>query len=152
MGQSTTYSFLDLSGGFSHTYSDYYTFSGNSQGKGQIVVTMATEKTVHSVSADGTTMPSYVAGDNGTISIECQQTSDLHKYLLGWYNNLQDAAKNGDVSEWATASLMLRNVTDGTSHYCDGISPQNVPPKTYGAQGGNVTWVLMCCDIQNPTS
>ncbi len=145
MGRST-YSFTDLSGAFAHPALGAYVFTG--QGVGQVIVHMATEKTAHDMAADGAVMISKIVGDNGQITVECQQTSDVHKFLLGWYNYV----KYAPTEEWAQAACTLRNTSDGTSHICTGISPQNVPDKTYAAQGGRVSWVLMCGDIQSLTA
>jgi hypothetical protein len=139
----TTYSFLDLSGAIAHPSFGAYLFTG--EGVGEVQVAMSTEKTAHDVAADGSIMVSKVAGDNGTLTIQCQQTSAVHKYLLSAYNFL----KNSDTSDWAKMAATLRNVSDGTSHIATGISFQKVPDKSYQAQGQKVSWVLMCADIQN---
>lgn len=146
-----TYSFKDLSGAFAHPLAGAYTFAGQI-GLGQITFTMATERTTHDVSADGSVMVSYIAGDNGSISIECQQTSDLHNFLLNWYNLCKTNADLGDVSEWASAALTVRSLVGATTHVCRGISPAKNPDKAYAAQGGKVTWNLMAADIQALTS
>lgn len=147
MSDYTTYSFKDLSGAF--TYSAVaYTFGGQ-MGMGQIVIHMATEKTSHDTAADGTVQITAVAGDSGTVTIECQQTSSLHKYLLLWANTVKTAMKNNDISTWASASMLLRNTVDGSTHTITGISPQNIPDKTYASAGGKVSWVLMAADIQS---
>lgn len=146
----TTYSFKDLSGGFAHPLAGIFTFGGEI-GAGQITVHMATEKTAQDVAADGTVQISAIAGDNGTVTIEVQQTSSFHIFLLDWANIIKNNLNNNDISNWATASLLLRNVTNGTSHIITGISPQNIPDKVYAKQGGNINWVLMAGDIQSPT-
>jgi hypothetical protein len=147
----TTYSFKDTTGAFFHPLAGAFTFGGEI-GSGQFVTHMATEKTVHDVASDGTVQISAIAGDNGTIAIEVQQTSSLHQFLLTWFNIVKNALNNSDITNWAGATLLLRNTTDGTSHICTGISPQNIPDKTYTKQAGNLTWTLMCADIQNPTA
>lgn len=144
----STYSFRNLSGAFTHSLVGAYTFSGQ-QGIGQVSVHMATEKTAQDVSADGAVQISFIAGDNGTVTIECQQTSDLHAFLLAWFNVCKATAASGDASNWATASLLLRDTLNNKSHICNFISPQNIPDKTYTAQAGRVSWVLPAGDIQN---
>ena len=143
-----TYSFRNVTGAFAHSLAGAFTFSGN-QGAGQIVIHMATEKAVQDVAADGNIMTSFVAGDNGTVTIECQQTSELHAFLLAWFNVVKAYSLNGDASYWATATLTLRDTLNDKSHICQYIAPQNIPDKTYAAQGGRVTWTLMCGDIQS---
>lgn len=141
MAKRSTYSFTDLAGALTHPDVGDYIFSG--EGIGEINIEMATEKTAHDVAADGAVMISKIAGENGTIAIQCQQTSPLHKYLLNWYNDII----NADASVWAAMSASLRNVVDGTSHFVTGISPQKRAGKVYQKQGQNVTWTLMAADI-----
>jgi Protein of unknown function (DUF3277) len=147
---STTYSFKDTSGSFTHPLTDVFAFAGQI-GMGQFTVSMTTEKSNHDVAADGAVMVSAVSGDNGTVSIEVQQTSALHTFLLAWYNTVKTLLDSGDVTTWASATLTIRNIVDGSTHVCRGISPSKVPDKTYAAQGGRITWQLLCADIQNLT-
>jgi len=147
---ATVYSFKDLTGAFTHSLAGAFILNGQI-GMGQVVIHMATEKTAQDTAADGTVQISAIAGDSGTIAIECQQTSDLHKFLLIWANIVKTALNNNDISAFATASILLRNVVDGSGHTVSGISPQNIPDKTYASQGGKVNWVLMAADIQSLT-
>jgi Bacteriophage KPP10, Structural protein ORF10 len=146
----TTYSFKDTSGSFSHPDAGTFQFAGQI-GMGQFTVEMLTEKSEHTVASDGNVMVSAIAGDNGHVSIEVQQTSALHQFLMSWYNTVKTALNNGNVTNWAGASLTLRNIVDGSTHYCNGISPSRMPAKTYAKQGQNIAWVLMCADIQTIT-
>jgi hypothetical protein len=141
MARTTTYSFLDMTGSLSHPTIGDYVFTG--EGVGQITVAYATERTAHDVAADGSVMVSKVAGNNGTITIECQQTSAVHKWLLAWYNALWELP----TSEWATTAIMMRNSSTGGHEYATGVSPQKIGDKPYHAQGARVTWVLMAADI-----
>jgi hypothetical protein len=116
-------------------------------GMGEFVVSYHTERTTHDVAADGTVMPSYIAGDNGACTIQVQQTSILHAELLALYNLLKIAADSGDVSNWAASALSLRNTVDGSQHLLTGISFSKVPDKTYASQGGKLTWSLMAANV-----
>lgn len=146
MSRQTTYSFLDLAGAIGHPGIGYYNFTG--EGVGEIGITMSTEKTAHDVAADGSVMVTKVAGKNGQIQIKCQQTSNIHKWLLAWYNYLEVAP----VGEWAQTAATLRNSSDGTSHVITGMSPQKVADKTYQAHGQQVTWTLMAAEINSVTA
>jgi hypothetical protein len=143
-----TYSFKDLTGSFTHPLVGDFPFAGQI-GMGQATVDMATDRTTHDLAADGTVMPSYIAGDNGSISIEVQQTSDLNSFFLQWLNACKTEADAGNPTNWAAGALTLRNTVDGSGHDCNGISPQKFPARTYAAGGGKFTWVLMAADIQN---
>ncbi len=143
MAEYTTYSFLDLSGALVHPDLGAYIFTG--QGTGQVTVTMDTERTAHNVAADGTVMVSKIAGHNGKIQIQCQQTSNVHKWLLAAENALYIA----DTDAWAEMSAALRNSSDGTSHIITGMSFGKVPDKVYQPEGQMVTWTLWAANIQN---
>jgi Protein of unknown function (DUF3277) len=145
----TTYSFKDLTGAFVHPTVGSYVLGGGNVGLGSISISMTTDRSVHDLAADGSIMVSYIAGDNGTITIEAQQTSDLHHFLLTWFNQLTTRANLGDISNWASAVLSIRNLLDGSTHTATGISPGKVPDKSYQAQGQRVTWTLLCARIIN---
>jgi hypothetical protein len=139
----TVYSAESLSGSFQHPDVGVYMITGPNVGRGAITISMSTERSEHSVAADGSVMVSYIAGDNGTVTIEAQQTSSIHSFLLNWFNFTKTSADNGDPSNWAAASIILFSITDGVTHTITGISPQKVPDKSYAASGGMVTWTLM---------
>lgn len=141
--ENTVYSFTDAVGSMSHPTCGDYIFTG--QGTGSVTFSKATERTTHDVAADGSVMVSKVAGNNGTVTIEVQQTSPLHKWLQKWFNKLVLLP----ASEWAATTLLLKNTTTGGSHKCTGVSPQKEGDVPYQAHGGRVTWVLMAADIQN---
>lgn len=143
-----TYSFKDTSGAITNPILPPFLFSGQI-GLGQFVVVMATERTAHDTSADGTVMISYIPGDSGHLAIEVQQTSPLHAYLLDLYNAGKIAADAGNVSFWAATAITLRSLVDGSYHVLTGVSPARIPDKTYAAQGGKLTWILMAGDIQS---
>jgi Protein of unknown function (DUF3277) len=142
------YSFKDVTGAFAHPLAGTFTFYGQI-GMGQFVVSMDTEKTSHQIAADGTVMVSAIAGDNGRVTIEVQQTSLLHSFLLTWYNLVVTAFNNSDTSNFASAALTIRSVTDNSSHILTGVSPSKIPDKTYAAQGQTVTWTLMAAEVKS---
>jgi hypothetical protein len=141
MADYTTYSFLDLSGAIVHPDLGAYIFTG--QGTGQVTITMQTEKTQHNVAADGVVMVSKMAGHNGQVQIQCQQTSAVHKWLLAAYNAVYVA----DTDAWADMSATLRNASDGTSHILTGLSFGKMPDKTYQAEGQMISWTLWAANV-----
>jgi hypothetical protein len=143
MAEYTTYSFLDLSGALVHPDLGVYVFTG--QGTGQVTVTMTQEQSAHSLAADGTVMVSKIAGRNGQVQIQCQQTSNVHKWLLAAQNALYIA----DTNAWAEMSGTLRNTSDGTSHIITGLSFGKIPDKQYQAEGQMVTWTLFAANIES---
>lgn len=139
----TTYSFQDLSGALAHPSVGAYNFSG--EGTGSVRVAMSGENSAHEKAADGSIMVSKILGMNGTITLTVQQTSPLHLWMLALFNLLY----HGDTSLWAQAAATLRNIVAGTGHIATGISFQRMTETPYEQQGQNVTWVLMCADIQS---
>ena len=146
---TTTYSFKDTTGAFVSPLVGSFILAGGSLGAGQFVVSNATERTLHDTAADGAVMVTYQAGNSGELQIECQQTSAIHKFLLTWFNALIAAADSDDVTNWASASVALRNILDGSMHTLTGVSPAKTPDKTYAAAGGKVTWRLMAANVVN---
>lgn len=139
---TTTYSFADVEMVISHHSVGQQVITG--AGMGSISVTMATERTVHDVAADGAIMVSKVPGDNGTIAIAIQQTSTMHKWLVHWMNYLKGAG----TSEWADTSITVRSPVMGDLITASGVSPQKMADRSFQAQGQHVTWNLLCADIQ----
>ena len=139
----TTYSFLDMVGSISHPAVGAYIFTG--EGAGSVSVAKSTERSTHDVAEDGSIMVSKIAGNNGTVTIEVQQTAPLHKWLLRWFQTLWQLPTN----QWAQTSMLLKNSSTGGSHICQGVSPQKEADVPYQAQGGRVTWTLLCADIVN---
>lgn len=143
----TTYSYKDLSGAFTSPGVPAPLVFGGQIGMDSITITNDTEHGAKDVAADGLVMPSFVAGDGGVVTLVCQQTSLVHKYLLAWVNILKTAAMNGDLTNWANSSLLARNALDGSSHLVQGILPSKIADKSYQAQGQKITWTLYACNI-----
>lgn len=147
---ATTYAFKDLVGALNHPLlGATLPIAGGNIGIGQIVIRMVTQRTEHLVAADGVVMPSYLSGANAEVSLEMEQTSGLHKALLALYDLVETAAQLGDVSNWATMTISLRTVLDGSGHFMQGVSFQKITDKPYAARGQMVTWVLMAADCVN---
>ena len=140
---NTTYSFEDVTGAFAHPLVGVFTFDG--KGVGELTIEMDNDMTVHDRAADGTIMVSKLKGEPGKLTINVQQTSAIHKFLVNAYQ----AVKLGDSSYWASGGCTIRCVADGSNHVMTGMSFQKVPSKTYKAEGSRVVWTLLCADIQN---
>lgn len=136
-----TYSFEDVICSFQHK--GVGAASSTGAGVGSISTAMAGEKSAHDVAADGTIMISKLAGENGTIAVVVQQTSELHKYLQKWYNYIKIAS----ASEFALMNITINSKNLGDSTTCTGVSPQKRADVSYQAQGQQVTWNLMAAEI-----
>lgn len=136
-----TYSFEDVTCSFQHP--GVGAASSTGAGLGTITIVMANDKTAHDVAADGVVMVSKIAGKNGTISLTMQQTSELHKYLLRWYNYVDISS----ASEFARMTLTIKSNNLGDTTTCTGVSPQKLSDRSYQAQGQQMTWNLMAAEI-----
>ena len=124
-------------------------FTGKNLGLGGITIRMAVPRTVHETGVDGAVIPLYVAGDNGEVEIEVQQSSALNSSLLSLYNRLLMAAQGGDYTGWAATSIMFNLLSDGSLHLLSGLSFEKFPDKLYAAAGQSVKWRLIAANIFN---
>lgn len=146
----TTYSFKDLTGVLINPMlSAPLQLVGGNIGLGTITIRMLTQRTEFETGADGVVMPSYVPGQSGEVTIEVQQTSELHHVLLDLFNLISTAADGGDVSNAFSTIISLRTILDGSGHFLSGVGFQKVPDKPYAAKGQNVTWTLMAASVVN---
>jgi hypothetical protein len=143
-----TYSFKSLVGVLKNSIVGVVIpLTGGNIGLGGITIRMTTSRTVHDVAADGTVMPSYVAGANGEVDIEVQETSILHKALLTLYNALVLQADLDDILGWAATSISFALLIDGSVHTLTGVSFDKIPDKPYQAAGQKMTWKLLAASI-----
>jgi hypothetical protein len=143
-----TYSFKSLVGVLKNSIVGVVIpLTGGNIGLGGITIRMTTSRTVHDVAADGTVMPSYVAGNNGEVDIEVQETSILHKALLTLYNALVLQADLDDILGWAATSISFALLIDGSVHTLTGVSFDKIPDKPYQAAGQKMTWKLLAASI-----
>lgn len=133
----STYSFEDVSCVMHHNALGSQSTTG--QGMGSITISRSNDNTVHDVASDGSVMISKINAKNGTLVIECQQTSKLNDYLTKWCNYVESASS----SEWAgmTVTVTSKNMNQKTT--CSYVSPQRPGERPYQAQGQRVTWTLM---------
>jgi hypothetical protein len=147
---NTTYSFKDLTGVLANpALGATIQIVGGNIGNGTLTVRMTSERSGLVKGADGTMMPVYKAGDDGEVTIEMQQTSALHHALVSLLNVLLTQAQGGDVSNWASTTLSIRTILDGSGHLCSGVMLQKHPDKPYAVDGQNVTWTLICANVIN---
>lgn len=136
-----TYSFLDCILNIAFPSG---TMSITGKGIGDMTISMTQERSIIEAAADGNVMISKVAGNHGVLTINVQQTSDAHKFLLGMYNALIIAPP----AVWAQGAALMRSISDNTTHTFTGLCFQKLPDKPYSKQGAMVTWVLLAGDIQ----
>ncbi|AUN22247.1 hypothetical protein RSJ22_12695 [Clostridium botulinum] len=137
----STYSFEDVTCSFIHP--GVGTASSSGAGMGSISIAMADDKTAHDRASDGHVMISKIPGKNGTLAVTMQQTSELNKYLLRWYNYVDVA----NSSEFAKMVISIKSNNLGDITTCTGVTPQKLADRSYQAQGQQVTWNLMAAEI-----
>ena len=138
------YSFNDVSCSFSHPNVGSKSTTG--AGTGSIATSQATAKTIHEVAADGRVLISKVAGDNGTIVVSIQQTSEIHQWLLkNWYNYINGS--NASTADWAAMVVTINDKNSNLVITATGVSPEKVADIPYQAQGQMVSWNLMAAEI-----
>lgn len=142
MPNQSTYSFTDVNITLSHA--SYGTFSLNGEGIGDVTVTKVTDRSVHDVASDGAIMTSKVAGNNGQIVFNAQQTSPLHEWLQGLFNYLWQA----DTSEWAQITCTIEAPKMGKSIYANGGAFLKEVDEPFQQQGQRLSWTLLFADIQ----
>ena len=94
-------------------------------------------------------MISYMTGDNGTVGIQVQQTSQIYAFLLNWFNVIKTLADNGDPSNWATASITIVDLIGAHTHIATGVCPSKIPDRQYARQGQMQNWSLLAANIAN---
>ena len=137
-----TYSFTDITATLSHP--SYGSYSLNGDGTGDMTVSKATDRTVHDVAADGHIMVSKVAGNNGSVVINAQQSSGLHNWLQGLFNYLVGAS----TKEWAQLTMNINSPVMHKTYVCTGGAFVKEPDEPFQAQGQRVAWTILFADIQ----
>jgi len=141
MASYTTYAFEDLHTTITHPSMGQISVQG--AGVGTITFAMANDVSAHDVGADGSVMTSKIKSGNGTIAIACQQTSDLHRWLLRLYNFLDSAPPR----EFARIGVMASSPDMQVQHTGEHVSIQKKADKPYQQQGQQVTWTLMAAKL-----
>nr|DAR92827.1 MAG TPA: Protein of unknown function (DUF3277) [Caudoviricetes sp.] len=142
MPNVSTYSFTDVNATISHPSYGSYTIQG--EGIGDMTISKTTDRSVHDVASDGSIMVSKIAGNNGSVTINAQQTSSLHKFLQGLFNYCwQD-----DTSKWAQISMTVEAPKMGKTYYCSNGSFVKEPDEPFQSQGQRVAWNILFADIQ----
>lgn len=135
----STYSFLDLSGAISHPTTGSYPFIG--KGIGRVNLSWEGERTFHEIDVYGNTIIGRSpTGGGGKITIECQQTSEIHYWLSSTFLKV---VSSDVVADWAKMGLLLRSVSTGVQFTFRGVTFTKIPDITYGSDGTMIAWVLM---------
>lgn len=139
---ASTYAYKSVVGSFIDPDVGTYTFQGQI-GIKHVMVSNTVDRGVIDTAADGAQMVSYIAGANGGIQFEMQQTSDLHEFFTNWANTKFTNADNGNAANFAAAAIKLKDLLSGQSKTLTGVFPVKIPDVPYGERGASVTWQLL---------
>ncbi len=141
-----TYSFKDLVGVLNFAGFPPFVVSGE-LGADRITIRMRTERAAQAVASDGAIMQTYIAGDNGEVTLELQETSPLHAYMVNIMNTLVGQANVGNVANFVAGTAQFTAINNGLIFMLYGMSPTKIPDVPFAKDGQNVTWTLLCARI-----
>lgn len=136
-----TYSFEDTDVTIQHPSFGSYTAYGS--GLGTVTVSYANDVTTHEVSADTSVVVSKSVKKNGTVTFNIIQSSEFNTWLKNFANYIEAAP----ASEFADATILIRNKSTGETFDCSGVSHQKRPDTSYQSTSQNKDWVMMCAYI-----
>ena len=116
----------------------------SSQGLGKIQIAHAGDISSHTATADGYVVVNRLRSSHGIITLEVPQNSSADEFLRRWARYLKN------VDSWAFA-LSALNIVDNAGYftiYCEGVTPQKIPDRSYDAASGMVSWVLLAATIK----
>lgn len=92
-------------------------------------------------------MTSKIKDRRATATVQIQQTSEVNKDLLKWYNYLESAP----TSEWALASGVFNSPETGEQFVLSEVAFQKLPTAHTKRKARCQTWNLMIADCQQNT-
>ena len=115
----------------------------SSQGAGKISITWSGDLSSHTATADGYVVVNRLRNSHGIITLEVPQNSSADEYLRRWARYL----KNAQSYLFALTALNIVDQMGGFTIYCEGVTPQKIPDRTYDTTSGNVSWTLLAANI-----
>jgi len=144
------YSFPDVHAVLSRPNTAPFVLSG--EGIGDFTVEKSRERSAYNLAADGCIMTSKMEGNDGYITINCQQSSSLNKYLQSAFNALWIA----ETDDWCGMGIEINASKMGVKHVCTRGSFEKEADRSYQREGQMVTWRIHFDDITttdlNPVS
>ena len=142
MARFYTYSFEDTDLTIQHP--SYGSYSAYGTGLGDISISFTNDVTSHEVSADAAVVVSKSVKKNGSVGLNILQSSDFNTWLKGFANYLETAP----ASEFAQATMVVRNKSTGETFTCSGVSHSKKPDTQFQAQSQYKNWNMMCANIE----
>ena len=141
MAKTTVYSLADVRTVLYHQNVGQCVLSA--QGVGKISVTHSGDLSSHTATADGYVVVNRLRSSNGLITLEVPQNSSADEFLRRWARYL----KSAPTYLFALSALNIVDAAGGFTIYCEGVTPQKIPDRTYDKTSGNVSWVLLAASI-----
>lgn len=141
MGRIYAYSFADTEVTINHP--SYGSYSAYGTGIGTLSVSYTNDITTHEVSADAAVVVSKSVKKNGTVTFDILQASDFNTWLKGFVNFLESAT----TSEFASATIVIRNRSSNDNYTCTGVSHQKRPDNSLQSTAQNRQWIMMAANI-----
>ena len=141
MPKTTVYSLADVRTVMYHQDVGQCVLSN--QGVGKISITHSGDLSSHTATADGYVVVNRLRSNNGTITLEVPQNSTADEYLRRWARYL----KNAQSWQFALTALNIVDAAGQFTIYCEGVTPQKIPDRTYDQVSGNVSWTLLAASI-----
>lgn len=138
----TVWSFNDCVTTITSDYSaEPFVFEGS--GADSITFDKGQGRATTQVAADGHVVFSSIAGEQGTVTIESQQTSQLHQYLQSLYNKSRTGASS------KRASLMIDSVNNisGDRVVCSYGIFAGEPAAANSKEVQNRSWQILFADV-----
>ena len=142
MAKYSLSSFTDVKAVIYHPSVGQFVLSG--AGLGKIGISYEGDLSSHTATADGYVVLNRLRPAGATLTLEVPQNSSADEFLRKWSKYL----KNVDDT-WQFGQTALNIVDNGGRFtiYCEGVTPQKIPDRTYDRASTPVTWTLLVASI-----
>ncbi len=142
MAKYTVYSLADVKVVMYHPEVGQCVLS--SQGLGRIGISYTGDMSSHTATADGYVVVNRLRTHNGSITLEVPQNSSADEFLRKWAKYLKNV---GQTYQFARTALNIVDNAGWFTIYCEGVTPQKIPDRTYDQASSNLTWTLLAASV-----
>ncbi len=116
----------------------------SSEGLGKIGISYSGDMSSHTATADGYVVVNRLRTSNGVVTLEVPQNSSADEFLRKWSKYLKNV---GQTYQFARTALNIVDNAGNFTIYCEGVTPQKSPDRTYDQASSNLTWTLLAASI-----
>lgn len=131
------YSFLDVAASIDGPGGSFQLGAGAGADKEGITVAFAQDKNIQGIGADGATMNSLRAAQNGTITVRLQKTSPVNAMLSAMYNTQKQSS-----ALWGQNTIVISDLQRGDLYSCQLCAFKKFPDNAYAEEAGRVEWMF----------